>query len=175
MLWIKSDFMVHGVKPMPPFIVNKRKRTQLMKEEEKLIERFGRKGPWSVPDGYFESVRSEIMAKLPEYPAAPKAPKLSLWQRVKPYVYLAAMFAGIWCMMKVFHDVSSADQLSLDNPPEQIAAYMGEPEVTELYTVQSSLSDDELIDEVSGNYDNIEDFEKDFGYKLEPEYDNIDI
>ena len=39
--------------------VNKKNRHN-MKEEEKLIDRYGRKGPWTVPDGYFEAVRIDI-------------------------------------------------------------------------------------------------------------------
>lgn len=146
-----------------------------MKEEEKLIGKYGRKGIWSVPDGYFETVRIEIEAKLPEYPAKPQPVQLSLWKRVKPYAYLAAMFAGIWCMMQVFHGVSGVGSLNLDNPPEQIAAYMSDPEISEPFTTQASISDVELIDEVSRNYDSIEEFELDFGYKLEPEYDKIKL
>ena len=60
------------------------------------------------------------MSKLPDYPEVERVAPLSVWQRVKPYVYLVAMFAGIWMMMKVFHTVSTADRLSLDNPPEAI-------------------------------------------------------
>lgn len=146
-----------------------------MKEEEKILERYGRKGPWSVPDGYFDSVRMVIESKLPEYPAVPQPVRLSTWQRVKPYVYLAAMFAGIWCMMKVFHHASGMGQLSLDNPPDQIAAYMGEPEVADMYMLPSSLSDAELIEDVCDSYSSIEDFEEDFGYEFEPEYDKIDL
>lgn len=146
-----------------------------MKEEDKIIERYGRRGPWRVPDGYFEAVRAEIEANLPEYPAAPTRDGMSLWQRLKPYVYLAAMFAGIWCMMKVFHNASGMGSLNIDTPPEHIAAYMGTPEVTDMYLMAPDFSDEELLDEVTANYDNIEDFERDFGYSLEPQYDNIDI
>lgn len=145
-----------------------------MKEEEKLIARFGRKGPWSVPDGYFDSVCVEILDKLPEYPEKPKPVELSRWQRLKPYVYLAAMFAGIWCMMQMFHHASGVGNLSLDNPPEQIAALMAEPAVADMYALPSSVSDDELIDEVSGQYSSIEEFEQDFGVKIKPEYVNAD-
>ena len=67
------------------------------------------------------------------------------------------------------------DRLSLDNPPEHIVAYMGDEDMSDMYFLPSSLSDAELIDEVSDNYDSIEDFERDFGYELEPEYDNIDL
>lgn len=145
-----------------------------MKEEEKIIERYGRKGPWSVPEGYFESLSKDVMDKLPEYPAMPEPIKLSAWQRSKPYVYLAAMFAGIWCMMQVFHHAAGVGTLNLDNPPEQIAALMSEPEVNEMYLIPSSISDDELIDDVSKNYSSIEDFEKDFGVDINPEFDNAD-
>lgn len=146
-----------------------------MKEEEKLIERYGRKGPWTVPDGYFDSVCAEVLEKLPEYPAKPQPVELSRWQRIKPYAYLAAMFAGIWCMMQVFHHASGVGKLSLDNPPAQIAALMAEPDMADMmYSLPSSVSDDELIDEVSGQYSSIEDFEEDFGVEIEPEYENAD-
>lgn len=147
-----------------------------MKEEDKLVDRFGRKGPWSVPEGYFESVRNEITAKLPEYPEAPKPLPLSRWQRVKPYVYLAAMFAGIWCMMQMFHHISSGmGSVNLDNPPEQLAQIMSDPEMTEIYLAGEHVSDEELINDVSEMYDSFREFEEDFGFELEPDYSNINV
>lgn len=144
-----------------------------MREEEKIITRYGREGAWKVPEGYFESVRLEVLDKLPEYPAKPEV-KLSRWQRLKPYVYLAAMFAGIWCMMQMFHQISGAGKLSLDNPPAQIAALMSEPEMTDMYMLPSSISDAELLDEISREYSSIDDFEKDFGVEIDPEFKNAD-
>lgn len=152
-----------------------------MKEEDKIIERFGRKGPWRVPEGYFEAVRAEVKAKLPDYPEAPGVAKLSLWQRVKPYAYLAAMFAGIWCMMQIFHRVSDGmGTLNIDNPPAQLAALMQDPELnsgdfTDIYISGPSMSDDELIDDVIASYDNMQDFERDFGISLDPKYDNMKL
>ncbi len=35
------------------------------KQEDKLIEKYGREGAWRVPEGYFESVYKEIGEKLP--------------------------------------------------------------------------------------------------------------
>lgn len=146
-----------------------------MKEENKIVETYGRKGPWSVPEDYFDSMRREVMSKLPEYPEVPKPQPLSTWKRLKPYVYLAAMFAGIWCMMQVFHHISGGSRLNLDNPPEHIALLMGDMDNEDMYMLPSSLSDSELIDEVSDSYDNIEDFEADFGYQLSPKYDKIEL
>lgn len=146
-----------------------------MKEENILKEKFGTDYPGSVPENYFDTVRAEIMSELPEYPAAPKPQDLSVWQRMKPYVYLAAMFAGIWCMMKVFHNVSANNALSLDNPPEHIAAYMGDMDSDEVLMIPASMSDLELIDEVSADYSSMADFENDFGYTLSPEFDKIEL
>lgn len=146
-----------------------------MDAEKKIKEMCGTSNPYRVPDGYFESVRVQIMENLPAYPEAPKAQKLSKWHIVRPYVYLAAMFAGIWCMMKVFHNAADMDQLNIDNPPAQIASYMGDPDVVETMMLPSSMSDDELMYEVSDSYASIEEFEKDFGYEIKPEYDDIDI
>lgn len=133
-----------------------------MKEEDKIIAKYGKKGPWRVPEGYFEAVYEQIEVNLPEYPEKPQMVQLSKWQRVKPYLYLAAMFMGIWLMMQVFHRVSGGDTLSLDNPPQQIAAYMGDASMEDMYVVPSSLSDEELIDEVSENYNSMAEFEADF-------------
>lgn len=152
-----------------------------MKEEDKIIARYGKRNPWKVPEGYFESVRIEIASVLPEYPSKPTAVKLKGWQRYKPYVYLAAMFAGIWCMMQVFkHASDGLGAVSLDNPPQHIASLMKNPDVSDIelsetYTLGESFNDDELIDDVSKRYASIKDFEADFGYQLDPEYNNIDL
>lgn len=146
-----------------------------MKEEDKLIEKFGRKGPWSVPDGYFDAAREEVMSKLPEYPARPKPVAMSKWQRLKPYVYLAAMFAGIWCMMQVFNHVSGDATLKITETTEKFASNGSPNKEKELMIVPTTLSDVEFIEEFDDQYESIEDFEQDFGVELKPEYDNIDL
>lgn len=86
------------------------------------------------------------------------------------------MFAGIWCMMQMFHHVSSnVGGVNLDNPPEQLALLMSDPEMTDVYLTFDHESDEQLIDEVSGMYDNFQDFEEDFGQALEPAYENINV
>ncbi len=145
------------------------------KQEEKLIEKYGREGGWKVPEGYFESVYKEIDAKLPPYPETPRHVKMTAWQRVKPYVYLAAMFAGIWLMMKVFYNASGSVELNLDNPPEHIAMAMAESDFTDVYMMPETMSDLELEREVIKDYNSIEDFERDFGYQIESEYEDLSL
>ena len=55
-----------------------------------------------VPDGYFESLTQQVMDRLPETEtetaqASTEVITLTeptLWQRVRPWLYLAAMFVG---------------------------------------------------------------------------------
>ncbi|MDR1783769.1 MAG: hypothetical protein LBR13_05870 [Dysgonamonadaceae bacterium] len=70
-------------------------------EKRVKIEDFVKREPFKAPDGYFDSLTSEIMAKLPERVKEPPV-VLSLWQRVQPWVYMAAMFAGIALMIRLF-------------------------------------------------------------------------
>ncbi len=63
----------------------------------------------SVPDGYFESFAERMSASLPARPELESAEvsearrdPASFWSRVRPYVYMAAMFAGVWCMLQLF-------------------------------------------------------------------------
>lgn len=133
------------------------------KIEEHLVEKYGREGGWKVPDGYFGKLGEEIMTQLPPYPEAPRVPKMTKWQRVRPYVYLAAMFAGIWCMMQVFYRVSGGDRISLDNPPVQIAQIMTDSEITDvMYFPSDMISEVALEQEVSDSYTDMEEFAADF-------------
>ncbi len=103
-----------------------------MRQEDILKEKYGTDAGFRVPDGYFDNLNSAIMSKLPDYPEVEHVAPLSVWQRVKPYVYLAAMFAGIWCTMKMVTMIQSAPagtEVSLDNPPAMIAQAMSSPEV----------------------------------------------
>lgn len=145
-----------------------------MRREDILKEKYGTDAGFRVPDGYFDNLNSAIMSKLPDYPEVERVAPLSVWQRVKPYVYLAAMFAGIWMMMKVFHTVSTADRLSLDNPPEAIVQLL-ESDGYEAIVYGPTESEFELEKEVSESYESFDDFQDDFGYNLSPEYESMRV
>lgn len=143
-----------------------------MRPEEQIKEKYGTDPGYRVPDNYFEDLNKKIMSQLPPYQATERVVEMTLWQRMKPYVYLAAMFAGIWLMMNVFHRISSAESLNLDNPPAALAAALNVTyEEYVPYVVNGN--DYALQQSVSESYDNIDDFEEDFGYSLKPEYANL--
>lgn len=73
----------------------------MKKEETDLLKRCGTENPFTVPEGYFERFTQQLMEKLPEREAQP-APKLTLWTRVKPWVYMAAMFCGLMLSVRMF-------------------------------------------------------------------------
>lgn len=146
-----------------------------MDKEEKLIEKYGREGGWKVPEGYFDSVFAEIGAKLPDVPEVQRHVEMTRWQKIKPYVYLAAMFAGIWLMMKVFYHASGNVTLNLENPPEHIAMAMAESDGYDYYIMPETISDVALENDVCGQYNSMEEFAEDFGYEFEPEYEDIEI
>lgn len=132
-----------------------------MRQEDKLKEKVGTKLPYTVPEGYFRSLKSNVMEALPEYPEKPVEKRLSAWQRLRPYIYLAAMFAGIWCMMQIFHRVSNAEERK-----EEMVLASYEPDSYDLYIDDSYGDDLALEDEVVDLYPSMDDFKRDFYAQL---------
>ena len=134
-----------------------------MKQEEQLINKYGKDSGMKVPEGYFVEIEANILKNLPPYQKIDRHVELSRWQRVKPYVYLAAMFCGIWLMMKVFHTATQPISMSLDNPPEALVELINggvDYDINYLTFPSDNYELDE--EELIMSYDNIEDFEKDF-------------
>lgn len=73
----------------------------MKKEETDLLKRCGTENPFTVPEGYFEHFTEQLMEKLTEREIQP-APRLTLWTRVKPWVYMAAMFCGLMLSVRMF-------------------------------------------------------------------------
>ena len=58
-----------------------------------------------LPDGYFDALTQRVMDRLPSdeasLSAAPQPEEITLWQRVRPWIYLAALFAGAAFIIRV--------------------------------------------------------------------------
>ena len=83
-----------------------------MKEENKIISKVGTKNPFKVPDGYFTDFTQELMNKLPEKEILYANQEVTLWQRVKPWIYMTAMFCGIMLSVRIFVDKPNKDEFS---------------------------------------------------------------
>ena len=65
-----------------------------------------------MPENYFDDFNKRMKAMLPDVEITPVDIKPTMWQRLKPLAYLAAMFAGVWCMMTVFSHFSGAGDIN---------------------------------------------------------------
>lgn len=71
-----------------------------MKEENSyILTKLGKDPGFKVPEHYFDDFNKRMAESLPEVKITPVDARPSMWVRVRPYVYMAAMFAGIWCMI----------------------------------------------------------------------------
>lgn len=113
----------------------------------------------SVPEGYFEAFADRMTSRLPERPellvADTPSPQRSFWTAVRPYVYMAAMFAGVWCMLHIFHSLSGKGELApMDSNPVLASALATDDLVYDYVLTDVSardvvdqFMDDGLIDE----------------------------
>lgn len=68
-----------------------------------ILDIINKKSGMKAPDGYFESLNERIMQNLPKKEITEEYnPPITFWTMAKPWVYMAAMFAGIALMFKVF-------------------------------------------------------------------------
>lgn len=65
--------------------------------------------PFRVPDNYFETLTDRIMQQIPEETPMPVAEKVTLVDRIRPLLYLAAMFAGMAIFFKALVFIESTD------------------------------------------------------------------
>ena len=72
-----------------------------MDKNKILLKDIPKVNPFKVPEGYFENFTNSIMSQLPDIDQ--KEPiKINLWHRVRPWVYMAAMIAGVAFMINLF-------------------------------------------------------------------------
>ena len=83
-------------------IIEKRAATRYknMETKKQALADISKEVPFKVPENYFLQLNESIMAKLPEK-EAPVIRKVTMWEKTKPWVYLAAMFLGLFFIIKV--------------------------------------------------------------------------
>lgn len=117
-------------------------------DKENILEKARERGlatpsaGFKVPDGYFDDFNARMAAMLPERPEIERpgessTVQVSFWTKIRPYVYMAAMFAGVWCMLQMLHSISGGGKLQ---------------PMTENAVLAEALSSDEFImDYISDN------------------------
>ena len=76
------------------------------KENNKLDELMNRQ-PFRVPEGYFEGFTDDFISRLPEKSVS-EAKKISLYDRVKPWLYMAALFVGAIIIFNIYNSSNTS-------------------------------------------------------------------
>ena len=78
----------------------------MKQDDSNILKNFGKDPGFKVPENFFADFNKNLADSLPEIKITEAEQTPSRWVRFRPYIYMAAMFAGIWCMMKIFNDFS---------------------------------------------------------------------
>ena len=89
---------------------------KVMETNKKTLVDINKEIPFKVPENYFSQFNESIMTKLPEKEVKQIEP-VTLWDKSKTWIYMAAMFFGLFFTVKVL--VTSTDTL---NPTHNIAS-----------------------------------------------------
>ena len=111
-----------------------------MKEEDKLLKKIGTENPFRVPEGYFEGFTSDLMSRLPEKEKTDIHREPTTWEKVRPWLYMAAMFIGAALIIRV---ASPGETVSNGQQPQQIAADESDIEMEYIRTaIENTMMDD---------------------------------
>ena len=81
-----------------------------MDKEKILLKDISKVDPFKAPEGYFENFTNGIMSQLPDVEHEDST-NVNLWHRVRPWVYMAAMFMGIFLMIRLFVDFPAQQRI----------------------------------------------------------------
>lgn len=75
------------------------------------MDKVRRENSFRIPDGYFENLTSEVMSRLPEKNERPVNVKKqpTRWEKIKPWLYMTAMFVGAALIVRVASVDRTAD------------------------------------------------------------------
>lgn len=114
-----------------------------METKKQTLADIDKKNPFKVPENYFVQFNESIMAKLPEK-EIPQVRKVTLWEKSKPWVYMAAMFLGLFFTVRLL-TINTDTTSSLDNPT---AISISEHD----YWSDVEISEDEFFDYVEDQF-----------------------
>lgn len=118
-----------------------------MGKEDNILRKAGTSNPFRVPDHYFENFTQELMNKLPEKEPMPLMSEPTLWERVKPWLYMTAMFCGIMLSVKIFvgepqkDEFPAISQTEVERLPDEDWEIMIDRIMMDDYTLYQYLTD----------------------------------
>ena len=117
-----------------------------------ILSKIDHQSGMTVPDNFFEDFNKRMIEALPGQSWEKSSPRImprSFWSRVRPYVYMAAMFLGIWCMMKTFDLMRGDVPVSVEKNTQLMSAINNDAFFNDYCSPAVSESDiyDDLYDE----------------------------
>ena len=112
--------------------------------------------PFKVPKGYMEGLTEQIMAGIPDVSHV-ETKVISLRDRIRPWLYLAAAFAGLLILFKVFFNPASQDTDQQENTSSYLQAWI-------LGDLLQDITDDDLdyLEFLENQY-----FDRDFAEEID--------
>ena len=121
-----------------------------MNEEMYIREKMGTKNPFTVPDGYFDSLADQIISRLPveeEMPSAEIRPlttptgdgRPAIVRYLRPLLYAAACAVLAIAVGTIYRNAASADT-------DQLVAHQQENVATYSDTYMEDMADDAMLD-----------------------------
>ena len=89
-----------------------------MEKERNILDKCAGREPFSVPDGYFAGLTDSIMSSLPQPENDNKAVVVTPWMRLRPYLYMAAAFAGMFFCLKWAAGLNTSNQTDVAQTQE---------------------------------------------------------
>ena len=115
----------------------------MKQEDSTILNKYGKNPGFKVPENYFDDFNRRMADMLPDVEITPIDVKPSMWQRVKPFAYMAAMFAGVWCMMSVFSHFTASGNL---DSVRAVAEKMGDDNSNvEEFIMSGAVSDYDIL------------------------------
>lgn len=129
----------------------------------------------TVPEGYFESFAQRMASKLPDRPEIEKEatylPPKTTWQKVRTYVYMAAMFAGIWLMLQMVSLIIGPSTLEpIDSNPVLASALANDDFIFDY--IGDDIRADDYLDEMLADESMSTDFDFESIFSSDPSDDN---
>lgn len=124
-----------------------------MKKKKNNLEDLKKTNPFKVPTGYMESLTDQIMSQLPEKPRE-EAKQITLMDRVRPWLYMAAVFAGLLLFFKAIIGLPGLD--GNDSNVDSLLVHTNTPEsaLQAIYAEDEYTEDEEYLDYIEAQYAN---------------------
>lgn len=117
-----------------------------MKTNVNNLDHLKKGNPFKVPEGYMENLTDKIMNGLPEKEIPAKPIKISLTDRIKPWLYMAAVFAGLGLFFKAI--------TGMEEKPSNPDLIVKTETVPSSYYSSALTEDEEYLNYIEDQYSN---------------------